>query len=90
MGGDINLAGLRLAAIKSVLFLDASVYLNRVDIRDSVRRPNTSRLVRVDSTLNVAMYGIGLKTRFRPDSRYGVQSRIGFYRGVVGCKRTPS
>ncbi len=80
VGGDFNLGGMRWAALKSDFYLDASIYLNRVDMRDSVRRPNAAKLVRVDSTLNVVMYGIGLKTRFRPDSRYGVQSRIGFYR----------
>ncbi len=80
VGGDFNILGIRYAALKSDFFLDAGIYLHRVDIRDSVSRPHVTKLVRVDSTLNVAMYGFSLKTRFRPDSRYGVQSRIGFYR----------
>ena len=55
------------------------MYLNRVDIKST----RTSKLANSDSTLNVAMYGLGFKTRFRPDSRFGIDSRVGFYRYVL-------
>lgn len=83
IGSDLNLLSVRFPRFISDVSLDAGVSLNRVDIRDSVYRVGTSRLVRVDSTLNVVSYGLSLKTRTRPDSRYGIQSRVGFYRYVL-------
>jgi hypothetical protein len=79
VGVDLNLVGMRLPQFKSDYSLDFSFYLNRVDIRDTLRR-NRPAIPRVDSAVNVANYGLNLKCRIRPDSRYGVQLRLGYLR----------
>jgi hypothetical protein len=79
VGLDLNLASMRLPQYKSDYSVDLSLYLNRVDVRDSIRtRPST--IPQVDSTLNVASYGLNVKWRIRPDSRYGIQARLGYMR----------
>lgn len=79
VGFDLNLLNMRVSSLKSDFALDGSLYLNRVDIR-SIR---PAKIANADSTLNVGMYGLGLKTRFRPDSRFGIDSRVGLYRYVL-------
>lgn len=79
VGLDANLFSIRIASMKSDYSLDGSIYLNRVDIK-SIR---TSKSANADSSLNVAMYGLSLKARFRPDSRFGVDYRAGLYRYVL-------
>lgn len=89
VGGDYNLFGLRLPRFKSDVAFDFGFALHRVDIRDSVRRA-TGPYRQLDSTLNVASYGFSLKVRVRPDSRYGVTARLGYFRYTLLNDRDPA
>lgn len=83
VGGDYNLAGLRLPRFKTDFALDFGFGLNRVDIRNkNLTRLNPALTLpyAVDSTLNVGNYGFALKARIRPESRFGLYVRLGYYR----------
>ncbi|RAK69908.1 hypothetical protein DLM85_03370 [Hymenobacter edaphi] len=83
VGGDYNLVGLRLPRFKSDFGLDLGFALQRVAIRDTltrIGRPTVANRPTLDSTLNVGSYGVSLKARIRPDSRYGLMVRLGYFR----------
>ncbi|MDO7850938.1 hypothetical protein [Hymenobacter convexus] len=90
IGVDLNLLGVRLPRYKLDASLDFSAHLNRVDLRDSLNRPGAPVRAPSDTTLNVASYGLGVKLRIRPDSRYGLQLRVGLYRySLINDRENP-